>query len=145
MVTFDYAIWDSTKESIPRRAGKPGSSSVSEPFSVEHLLFSLFSGCTPNVQDPIRTDMLKTLQANLWITIARFRQLGVSAGDLQRLFKAYPERGLSEKAAAFHKVRDTVRRFANAANQNIQLPANSRWEVRQDGTGDVWSLHPKTL
>ena len=144
MVTFDYGTWDPTTESIPRRAASGATAQVNEPFTVEHLLFALFSEYTPPVGDPIRTDMVKTLQANLSITLARFRQLGVSAPDLQRLVKAFPSRGLSKDAAALHESRESRGRFANPSGLSIQFQADSKWEARQDATGDIWSLHPKT-
>jgi len=143
-VTFDYEDWNPATESIPRRGAQKRRTEVTEPFADEDLRFAMFSAYVPTKGDAIRTDMIKTLQANLWITIARFRQLGVPAADLQRLFNTYPLRGLSPDAAALHEGRETIGRFANAPNKPIQLPANSRWEVRQDATGDIWSLHPST-
>ena len=146
-VTFDYDTWDPTKESIPRREvrpNSPGGGGPTEPFTVENLLFAMFAEYTPRIGDPIRTRIIKTLQANLSITISRFRQLGMPAADLQRLIKAYPQRGLTPDAAVLHEVRESRTGFANVSNRTIQLPEKSKWEVRQDNTGKKWSLHPRT-
>jgi hypothetical protein len=142
-ITFDYDTWNPTKESIPRRASQKRRSQVTEPFTDGALHTALFSGVTPKVGDPLRAEVVETLQANLWYTLTRFRQLGVSDGDLQRLIKDYPNKGSTDNEKALHSVRDTVGRFSNPSNKKINLPLNSKWRVEQQGdTGDVWTLHP---
>jgi len=128
-VTFDYEPWDPAKEVMPKRG---------ESFNEGFLQLALFSGITPLVGDPLRIEIIKTLQANLWTALARFRQLGVSNRDLQRMVKTYPNRGLSEDAQARRKA-SRAHGFSNVSNEPIDMPADSRRDARE--SEGVWTLH----
>lgn len=141
-VTFDYDTWDSTTESIPRRGGAT-SRDVTRPFNPNLLMDALLSETVPIVGQELRKEFVSTLQSVLWITLSRFRQMGMSAGDLQRLVKAYPSRGKKQEQRVLDTALISHNRISNPNNWVIDTHPDDQYEIRLDATGKVWTKHPK--
>ena len=139
-ITFDYEDWDSSTESIPIKKGIPENRL---PFTAGFLIETLLGGAIVPKGDRLRGDLISTLQACLTITLNRFRQLGVSAGDLQRLVKAYPLRGKPEVQVLLDAALVPANRISNPNNFVVQAHQDDRYVVRQDTTGLVWTWYPK--
>ena len=141
-VTFDYGPWDPTTESIPQRKGSTGTE-VRLPFTPGFLMDALLLEVAPPRGDRFRRDLISTLQACLTIAINRFRQLGVPAGDLQRLVKAYPTRGKVEEQVLLDAALAPASRISNPNNLVVATDPSDKYEVRQDATRKIWTWHPK--
>jgi len=145
MVTLKYDLpYDLTVESVPERGASRFGGPKSQPINMNLLESLILNNRQISTKDPARRKQaLDTLGVALHLTLAAFRKLGVSAGDVNRLNNDFVGKQGSARQTLMDTMRNHRRRLSNPNDLIIAVHDADNWVWTQDATGDLWTYRLK--